>query len=134
MSEPEVRSPSPAEESPPRGFRAFFRPGLFSRAALAVLALAVLGGLVGLTVSADGFIRRGELEREKLKLEAENEALRDENQLLRQKKDHLCHDPGYVEDEARKKLGLIRPGETVYRLSEEPDLSEENPGVPPARP
>jgi len=49
--------------------------------------------------------------------------LRDENQLLRRKIEHLLNDPGYVEDEARRKLGLIRPGETVYRLSEEPDLT-----------
>jgi len=32
-------------------------------------------------------------------------------------------DPDYVEDEARKKLGVIRPGEQIYRLEEEPDLS-----------
>jgi cell division protein FtsB len=95
----------------------------FIRLALTALVLAILGGLAYLTVSADGFIRRSELEREKSKLEAEIAALRDENRLLRQKIEHLRHDPGYVEDEARRKLGLIQPGETIYRLSEEPDLT-----------
>jgi cell division protein FtsB len=83
------------------------------RFGLLILALAVVCGLTYLTVSADGFIKRSELEREKEKLAAENEALSDENQLLRLKIEHLRHDPNYVEDEARKKLGLIRPGETV---------------------
>ena len=129
MTEPEAGPPVQTAGS---YFAAFFRGGLFSRAALAAAAAAVLGGLTYLTVSADGFLRRVELEREKSRLEAENEALREENQLLRKKIDHLRHDPGYVEDEARKKLGLIRPGETVYRLSEEPDLTEASP--PPSRP
>jgi cell division protein FtsB len=97
------------------------------RLGLAALALVVLGGLVYLTVSADGFIRRAELEREKKKLEDEIAVLRDENQLLKQRMERLLHDPGYVEDEARRKLGLIREGETVYRLSEEPDLTEDIP-------
>jgi cell division protein FtsB len=126
-SEPGI-FPSAAEAGPSGGwFRELLSRGLFLRLALTVLALAVLGGLAYLTVSADGFIRRSELEREKRKLEAEIEILRDENQSLRQKIEHLRHDPGYVEDEARRKLGLIRPGETVYRLSEEPDLAGEGP-------
>jgi cell division protein FtsB len=103
---------------------------LFSRLALMALVLGVLGGLAYLTVSADGFIRRSELEREKNRLESENAVLRDENQLLRQKKERLLTDHGYVEDEARRKLGFIRPGETVYRLSEEPDLTEGGPEKP----
>ena len=104
--------------------RTLFGRGFFLRLALMALSLAILGGLIYLTVSSDGFIRRAELEREKGKLEAENTLLRDENQVLRQKIEYLLNDPGYVEDEARRKLGLIRPGETVYRLSEEPDLTD----------
>ena len=112
------------EAGQPRGWLPeLFSRGLFIRLALTALVLVVLGGLAYLTVSADGFIRRAELAREKDRLEADNAALRDENLLLRRKIEHLLNDPGYVEDEARRKLGLIRPGETVYRLSEEPDLA-----------
>ena len=128
MSETGTLSPGGAPEAAP----AAGRGRLLGRLGLAALGLAVLGGLTWLTVSADGFLRRAELEKEKLKLETEISALRDENQLLRRKLEHLQNDPGYVEDEARKKLGLIRPGETVYRLSEEPDLAAEN--DPPPRP
>ena len=121
----EPRPASPADEAGPAGGRLpeIFSRGLFIRLALTALILAALGGLAYLTVSADGFIRRAELAREKSRLEADNAALRDENLLLRRKIEHLLNDPGYVEDEARRKLGLIRPGETVYRLSEEPDLA-----------
>ena len=114
----------PAAPGAVERLRALFGRKLFLRLALAALALAALGGLVYLTVSADGFIRRAELEREKTKLEDEIALLRDENQLLRQKIERLRHDHDYVEDEARRKLGLIREGETVYRLSEEPDLTD----------
>jgi len=126
----ESRPFTPADEAAADRFGGRFRElfqGLWGRLALASLGLALLAGLTYLTVSADGFIRRSELEREKNRLEVEIAALRDENQVLRQKIEHLRHDPGYVEDEARRKLGLIRPGETVYRLSEEPDLTEERP-------
>jgi cell division protein FtsB len=118
--------PRTADEAGPDhgGWRNVLSP----RLALAVLTLAVLGGLAYLTVSADGFIRRAEWEREKDKLENEIAVLRDENQVLRRKIEHLRQDPGYVEDEARRKLGLIRPGETIYRLSEESDLAAEDPG------
>jgi cell division protein FtsB len=120
-------SPRPqAEDGPDNGG---WLDILTPRLVLAALTLAVLGGLAYLTVSADGFIRRAELEREKGKLENEIAVLRDENQVLRRKVEHLRQDPGYVEDEARRKLGLIRPGETIYRLSEESDLNAEAPGL-----
>ena len=121
----EQKAPETAARSAGGRLWALFSRKLFLRLTLGVLALAVLGGLAYLTVSADGFIRRAELEREKKKLEDDITFQRDENQLLRQKIERLHHDPGYVEDEARRKLGLIREGETVYRLSEEPDLTEE---------
>ena len=100
---------------------------LASRYGLAALGAAILGMLIYLTASADGFVRSGELEKELLKLKAEIAELEDANRLLRQKLEHLRTDPGYIEDEARKKLGLIRPGEIIYRLAEEPDLADDRP-------
>ncbi|MDR2946055.1 MAG: septum formation initiator family protein [Candidatus Adiutrix sp.] len=110
-------------------------PGrLTSRYGLAALGLAALGVLIYLAASADGFVRSSELERELLKLQEEIAELQDENRLLGQKLDRLQTDPSYVEDEARKKLGLVRPGEIIYRLAEEPDLSDEPGGEPPVSP
>ena len=104
---------------------------LGGRFGLLIVGVVVLSALIYLVVSADGFVRNTELKKEKEKLEAEIEALEDENRVLRQKLERLQTDPGYVEDEARKKLRLIRPGETIYRLSEEPDVSDQRPPVAP---
>ncbi|UQZ89511.1 hypothetical protein C4J81_09970 [Deltaproteobacteria bacterium Smac51] len=98
---------------------------LISRFGLMVIGAAVVGGLIYAASQGNSFVKQGELEREKAKLEEEIEVLRDENRLLRERLERLKNDPAYVEDEARKKLGLIRSGETVYRLSEEPDLTDD---------
>jgi len=107
---------------------------LLSRYGLAALGAVLLGVLIYLTASADGFIRSSELEREMLKLRAEIAALEDANRLLTQTIQRLKNDPAYVEDEARKKLGLVRPGEIIYRLAEEPDLADDRPAEPPVIP
>ena len=107
---------------------------LMSRYGLAALGVAILGALIYLTASADGFVRSGELEKELLKLKSEIAVIEDDNRLLRQKLDRLMNDPGYVEDEARKKLNLVRPGEIIYRLAEEPDLTDDRPAELPVLP
>jgi|GEM_PF-661410 len=104
---------------------------LGSRVVLLALGAVILAALIYLVASADSFIKSGELEKEIQRLQHEINVLEDENRLLRQKKDRLETDPAYIEDEARKKLGLIRPGEVIYRLSEEPDLSDDPPSDNP---
>ncbi len=129
QEKPESQAPEshkPASGGPARVFLALSR-FLGSRLAIVILAVLGLGALVYVIASADSFLKSGELAREKSRLEAEIETLKDENLLLREKVDRMQNDPAYLEDEARKKLGLIRPGETIYRLAEEPDLSEEEP-------
>ena len=107
---------------------------LGSRFALLILGMAALGLMTFFALTADSLFRGNELEREKEKLEAEIELYKDENRLLRMQIERSTSDSAYIEDEARKKLGLVRPGETVYRLSEEPDLSEDRPQEPPVIP
>lgn len=107
---------------------------LSRRLTLIVLGAALLGVLTYLVLSADSLFRSNELEREKLKIEAEIEMYNDENRILEMQIERSKNDPAYIEDEARKKLRLVRPGETVYRLSEEPDLSDEPPPEPPVIP
>lgn len=107
---------------------------LGSRFGFLALGAVILASLVYLIASADSFLKSGELEREIQKLEHEIEVLNDENRLLRQKTERLQTDPAYIEDEARKKLGLVRKGEVIYRLSEEPDLSDDPPPAPPSLP
>ena len=38
--------------------------------------------------------------------------------------DRIKNDSRFIQDEARKKLGLIRPDETIYRLKDEPEEPE----------
>lgn len=108
-------------------------PNLLLRrlAVIVLISLAVAGG-INMLVSADGFVRQNELEKKKQELEAEIEILKDENRVLRQTLERYQTDPAFVEDEVRKKLGLVRPGETVYRLSEEPNLSDSRRSLPGA--
>lgn len=92
------------------------------RYGLAVLAALLLAGLIYLTISEDGFIKTRALRQEKVRLEGELAKLTEENDRLRQRIERIKNDPAYVEDEARKKLGLVKPNEIIYRLAEEPDL------------
>ncbi len=100
---------------------------LFHRYSLALFVAVALSMLLYLTLSEDGFIKNRGLKAERELLLKDIERLEDENHILATRLERLKNDPSYVEDEARKKLGLIRPGETVYRLSEEPDLSMPEP-------
>lgn len=82
---------------------------------LALLALAaLLGGW--LLIGDRGLIKMSQLEKEQARLEATNSALRRENRLLREKIDRMKTDPAYIEDEARKKLGLVKPDEEIYKV------------------
>jgi cell division protein FtsB len=89
---------------------------------LFLLAVVVVLGLI-LAYSDHGLMRLRELQQKKQKIEADNEKLREENRRLLHQIERIKTDPRYIEDEARKKLGLIRPDETIYRLKEEPDVS-----------
>ena len=125
---------SPSEPSDLR-LKGFYRKVIL-KSFFFLVGLAILGGGIYLTFSTDIVFKSSELEREKIKLEDDIEMLKDENYILRQKLERIKTDPAYVEDEARKKLGLVRPGEVVYRLAEEPDLADEEPAytqIPPLK-
>ncbi|MDR1298214.1 MAG: septum formation initiator family protein [Deltaproteobacteria bacterium] len=87
-----------------------------------LLILAIVGYIF---LSEAGLVRSSGLAETKAVLEAENLRLEEENRQLAVRLERIRNDPGYLEDEARKKLGLVRPDETIYRLAEEPDLSDE---------
>jgi cell division protein FtsB len=88
-----------------------------------VLVVGV-GFLFYFLLSEDGLSKSGNLMEKKAILEEENLRLEEENRQLSSRLDRLNSDPLYLEDEARKKLGLVRPDEIIYRLAEEPDLSD----------
>ena len=53
---------------------------------------------------------------EKAKLEERNFVLHRENESLRERIDRIRHDDAYLQKIAREELGLVRPGEVIYRF------------------
>ena len=58
--------------------------------------------------------------REHRRLENDLAQLRRENRRLRNQARRLREDPAAIEAAARRELGLIRPGEIVFLLTDEP--------------
>ncbi|MDR2443879.1 MAG: septum formation initiator family protein [Deltaproteobacteria bacterium] len=87
--------------------------------------LLVAGVMVNLFFSEEGLVRSSGLIEIKESLEADNRRLEDENRQLAARLERIRNDPRYLEDEARKKLGLVRPDEIIFRLAQEPELSDE---------
>ncbi|MDR2613360.1 MAG: septum formation initiator family protein [Deltaproteobacteria bacterium] len=87
---------------------------------------ALILGFIGyLFLSEDGFARTSGLKERKAALETENLRLEEENRQLLARLERLNTDLTFLESQARKKLRLVRSDEVIYRLAEEPDLSEE---------
>jgi len=88
---------------------------LFPRLLKIVLPVLILTAI--LTVFGErGLIKAYRLTSERDDIRAKVEKLRKENQFLRGELSSLRNDRRYVENIARKDLGLVREGETVYRF------------------
>lgn len=64
-----------------------------------------------------GVLHLWRLWEEKKKLEERNFLLLKENEALRERIHRLRHDALYLEKIAREDLGLVRPGEIIYRFA-----------------
>jgi len=103
----------------------------------------IVAGLLGLLAAAallgdNGLIRLWELRWRVTTLHREVQQLEAENERLSRSIDRLREDPSVVEQIARERLGLVRPGERVLRFPAAPAPREEEgapgPAVPRARP
>ena len=92
---------------------------------LGVFFVLIMGFIAYLFLSEDGFAKTSGLKEKKLSLEAENLLLEEENRLLLARLERLNTDLAFLESQARKKLRLVKPDEIIYRLAEEPDLTDE---------
>lgn len=83
-----------------------------------------LGGLALLAlvsaVDSNGLRKANRLAAEAERVEAENRRLADENARLTREVRALRSDPAAMERAAREDLGLVRPGERVYRVEAAP--------------
>ncbi len=100
-----------------------------SRLFLLIAALAILGIGFGIT---KGLLRRAELQKEITKLEDDINALESKNNDLNKLIDYLSTEE-FKDREARLRLGLQKPGETVVvipNLTDTTDTSTPNPNQP----
>ena len=102
-----------------RRFRQLWLP---AGCAIGVLALVLLG-----IIGEKGYLERRGQRREIQALTAEIENLRQENRQLGQTIQDLRSNPEAIEELARERLRMGRPGEVIITLPEEP------PSAPPAR-
>lgn len=87
-----------------------------------ITLVAALG--LALLYSDNGILQLNQLKQDKEKMQSEIQSLKDENQRLLKYIERLKNDPRCIEDEARKKLGLVKPNETIYRLQEETETTD----------
>ena len=103
--------PEPAEGADPlESHRRGPRPGLF-------LLLCFLGLVLLLSLFGDrSLLQLYQMWSVETHLEQQIEALKQENALLRQEVEAMRRHPSSTEEVARRDLGLVRPGETVYQF------------------
>jgi len=63
------------------------------------------------------FSKKQELKQKNIQLEKQMEDFKTENVRLREEKRLLIEDPVYLERVAREKMGIVREGEMIYRLT-----------------
>lgn len=78
-------------------------------------SLLVFLGLI-LIIFFPGYAKIQEMRQKNRKLESDIKRLKAENIALSLEKEKLETDPNYLEQVAREKLGIVKKGETVYRL------------------
>ncbi len=74
-----------------------------------------------------GILSTWRMDRNQKRLAEENARLREDNARLRGEVDRLRTNPAYIEEIARKELGLIGKKENVIVLERKPDASARNP-------
>jgi len=89
------------------------------------LVCAALAGWVYLLVAGDGgLLELRETRRELADLEARVDRLVAQNDSLSSVLKRLENDPAYLEKVAREDLGMVKPGERLYRLREPAETGE----------
>lgn len=96
---------------------------------LAAAAFVLLKLLLSLLLSDMGIFTLLDLHRTRRELQQEIADLREKNEALSGQVNALRSDPVYIEALARDQLGMVRPGEQVYRLV--PREPASSPAKPP---
>lgn len=90
----------------------------FASSLLWLTAIIGIGLVIGY-IFWPQFMKYEELRRNEKSLELRVEAEESKNARLRHEEHSLRTDPQYVEKVAREKLGLVKPGEMIYKFEED---------------
>ncbi len=92
-----------------------------------ITAVLVLNALFG----DKGVLAMMQARRQSAQLSAEVQRQKEENARLREQVRRLRDDPKTIEDLARRELGLIKPGEKLFIVTDVPSPSAPPPSTPP---
>jgi cell division protein FtsB len=82
--------------------------------------IGIFAALVGVGIfGAHGLIRLHQLRAERTTMENEKAGLERDNQSMSERIEALKTDLKYLEQQARKKLGMIKPDEVIIKLPED---------------
>jgi cell division protein FtsB len=90
-----------------------------------LLSLLLLSGLASwLAFGNRGFIYLFKKDKERQAYQEKIEELKEANKKLMDEIDKLKKDNEYIEETARKELGMVRDGEVIYRFATKKDKKE----------
>lgn len=81
-----------------------------------VTAFICLGLVILGIIFVPGYLKIRRLARRNRQLEAQIKEITQTNKMLEQQQQRLLNDPVYLEEVARKKLGVARKGEVIYKV------------------
>jgi len=85
-----------------------------------LLMVLIVAGCVSLIFFSDrGLINLWSLKNEKLEIQNEINILRSQIAMLEKEEERLKFDEKYIEKIAREKFKMVKPGERVFKVSEE---------------
>ncbi len=85
-----------------------------------MLMVAIIVGCISLILFSDrGLINLWSLKKEKLEIQNEINNLRNQIALLEKEEEKLKFDEKYIEKIAREKFKMVKPGERVFKVSEQ---------------
>ena len=85
-----------------------------------ILMVTIIVGCISLILFSDrGLINLWSLKKEKLEIQNEINNLRNQIALLEKEEEKLKFDEKYIEKIAREKFKMVKPGERVFKVSEQ---------------
>ena len=85
-----------------------------------MLMVVIIVGCISLILFSDrGLINLWSLKKEKLEIQNEINNLRNQIALLEKEEEKLKFDEKYIEKIAREKFKMVKPGERVFKVSEQ---------------